>query len=432
MTTKFVQQKGRYFFLSNSISVYSRPGAEPTQRIVASEAATPLTQGLAARLFSQQVTKSSQTQYFLNNSNGSNAPRIFASAGPTTAFGWNWTRAFTKLKINPISQRSLNAPPEQLSAVKLQQLLSRPPGFMDTLKASFFPASLRSLQRQRPSFDAAKATYATFRDLGYQGRAGGSGGSGRNNSAFNYLKIPILFTIGVCAFNAIALPYLFQVPGFDYLKKNPKYIVYGLIGANALVFFAWKSPKGFGRQLYRYGLLHKDAQFNKWQMIGSAFSHQEFWHLAINMFVLYQFGGSIIQWVGAKNFLEMYLDSAAISSLGSISFPFLLNKFTRLVVLSSVPSLGASGAIFSIFGAFSYLVPYAKLSLFFIPLPIGAWYVFLLTMGYNGLGMGFNWGRTDYAGHFAGCAAGILFGYIFAEKAKRAREQRRIQSYRVF
>lgn len=422
MSTKFVQQKGKYFFLSNSISLYNR-------RVQTSQNADSLissSKSLVSELFTQNVKTGPKTQYFFNNSNGAGSAsgnRIKS----TTA--WSWVEPLTKFTSKTSTAGLLNTPPAATSAARLQQIFSRPPTFMDTLKASFFPSSLRELKHKTPGLTAA---YATFRDLGYQGRASGWGRGNGRRGLFDYFKVPVLFTIGVCAFNAIVLPYLFQIPGADILKRHPEYVVYGLLACNGAVFLAWKSPRGFGRQLYRYGLLHKDAQFNKWQMIGSAFSHQEFWHLAINMFVLYQFGGSLIRWVGAQNFLEMYLDSAAISSLGSIAFPVLLNRFTSLVVLNNVPSLGASGAIFSLFGAFSYLAPYARLSLFFIPLPIGAWYVFLLTMGYNGLGMGFNWGRTDYAGHFAGCAAGILFGYIFAEKAKRAREQRRIQTYRVF
>lgn len=396
MASKFVQQNGRYFFLSNSISAYTRSASGAAGRV-----STVASKSIPSR------SAASSTNYFFTNKLGS--ATIKDAAPPKLGiFG------FTSSSISSLTR---------LPSVRAHQPLPPAPTFLDTLKASFFPSSFRGTTR----------SYATFRDLGYQGRAGGSGGSS-SGGLFQYFKMPLLFTAGVCAFNYFVLPYLFQIPGANVIQRNPQYIIYGLIGANVAVFLAWKSPRSFGRQLYRYGLLHKDAQFNKWQMLGSAFSHQEIWHLGINMFVLYQFGGPLAKWVGSKNFLEMYLDSAAIASLGSIALPVLLNRFTRLIVLSNVPSLGASGAIFSLFGTFAYLAPYTRLSLFFIPLPIGAWYVFLLTMGYNGLGMKFNWARTDYAGHFAGCAAGILFGYIFSEKMKRQREeqQRRLSSFRVF
>ncbi|VVT50169.1 uncharacterized protein SAPINGB_P002635 [Magnusiomyces paraingens] len=410
MASKFVQAKGRYFFLSNSAAVYS-PGASLRGTVRA-------------------VQRPQMVGYFFNNT----VAATVASTNPTAVAPLK-----QQLGVNPgaliarlMGRRPTNPQMGIMAEINYNSLTQAGPRrqitIMDTIRGALYPSAWKAHQR----------SYATFRDLGYRGgRSSGSGGSSRGSGVFQYLKVPLLFTIGVCAFNAFVLPYMFQIPGMRELVRHPQWIVYGLIGLNVAVFLAWKTPRSFGRQLYRYGLLHKDAQFNKWQMIGSAFSHQEFWHLGINMFVLYQFGGPLSQWVGSKNFLEMYLDSAVVASLGSIALPVLLNRFTPWIFAagaSNVPSLGASGAIFSIFGTFSYLVPYTRLSLFFVPLPIGAWYVFLLTMGYNGLGIKYNWARTDYAGHFAGCAAGIVFGYIFTEKIRRQRQeqQRRLASFRVF
>lgn len=460
MTSKFIQQKGRYFFLSNSISVYTRnttssQGASGSvisaiKEASASPTLSPSSNPSATQYFFNNDIGKTNTKAAVNNSLNSSQTfqkKILSSQSLASLFKLN-TQSSSSSQEAAAVNKMLVTPPQSLavSRARLEALIQSPPTLLDTLKASFFPTSLRgriSSVKSTVLSDGTR-TYATFRDLGFDsddnngGRkrwntGGSSGGRGGRRGVLQYLSIPILFTVGVCAVNAIALPFLFKLPGGDVLQRNPSYVIYGLIAANVAVFAAWKSPRSFGRQLYRYGLLHKDAQFNKWQMIGSSFSHQEFWHLAINMFVLYQFGGPLARWVGSKDFLEMYLDSAAISSLGSIALPVLLNRFTSLIVLSNVPSLGASGAIFSLFGTFSYLVPHARLSLFFLPLPIGAWYVFLLTMGYNGLGIGFNWARTDYAGHFAGCAAGILFGYILSEKAKRQRrQQHRVTNFRVF
>lgn len=293
---------------------------------------------------------------------------------------------------------------------------------MTTLRAAFFPMLKRDARSlNKVMMEPVRRGLATHRETGYRTSGGGGGKWAR---IYSYLKVPLMLTGGVILFNGIALPYIFQIPGINILAKRPDFLVYGLIGLNLAVFLAWKSPRSFGRQLYRYGLLHKDAQFNKWSMIGSAFSHQEFWHLGINMFVLYQFGLPVAKWVGSGNFLEMYLDGAVLASLGSMALPVLINQFTPWVIVSNIPSLGASGAIFTVFGTFAYLVPYARLSLFFVPLPIGAWYVFLLTMGYNGIGMFYKFGMSDYAGHFAGSMAGILWGWIFSERAKKNRDRR--------
>lgn len=361
--SSFVRQKGRYFFLSNSHSLYrSATGTVPVA-----------------------------TKFFVQNG---------AAAGvlPTAL-----TRVPTVAQLAP----STGA----------------------TLRSVFFPfTKFPSPASKTPTLRITilKRAMATHRETGGSWRSGGGSG-GYGSSKFrrivSYLRVPLAFTAGVLAFNAIVLPFAFQIPGVSTLQRRPELLVYGLMAANVAVFAAWKAPRAFGRQLYRYGLLHKDAQFNKWSMLGSAFSHQELWHLGINMFVLYQFGIPLAKWVGGQSFLEMYLGGAVLSSLGSMALPVLANAYTPwAVALANVPSLGASGAIFTVFGAFSYLVPYARLSLFFVPLPIGAWYVFLLTMGYNGLGMFYRFGMSDYAGHFAGSAVGILWGWIFSERVKKQRQ----------
>lgn len=363
----FVKSQGRYFFLSNSLSAVSR----------------------------NPVSKPILTQFFAANA----------------------------------AVRS-SVPSSILYKLPTANNVSQGPGFAATLRAAFFPLmkypqySKSTTQVVTPllkQLSGGTRAFATHRETGgWRGR--GSYGGSKWSRVLGYLKVPLAFTTAVLAFNVIVLPYAFQIPGVSMLQRRPDYVVYGLMAMNLAVFLAWKSPRSFGRQLYRYGLLHKDAQFNKWSMIGSAFSHQEFWHLGINMFVLYQFGLPLAKWVGSKDFIEMYFDGAVLASLGSLAIPMLINTYTPYAVVANIPSLGASGAIFTIFGAFSYLVPYARLSFFFVPLPIGAWYVFLLTMGYNGFRLFTRSGGMDYAGHFAGGAAGILWGYVFSEKIKRQRQ----------
>lgn len=173
------------------------------------------------------------------------------------------------------------------------------------------------------------------------------------------------------------------------------------------------------RYLSRYGLLVKD-NFSGLAMVGSAFSHQSLSHILINMFVLQSFGSTLISVIGAENFTSLYLNSAVISSFVSILIPVL----TRSSLLTA--SLGASGAIFSVFGAFSYLFPKAPLAFFFIPVPGGAWFLFLATIAYNAAGSVLRWGVHDYAAHLGGSAAGIAYGWYYNKKRKEAVRRRRI------
>lgn len=259
--------------------------------------------------------------------------------------------------------------------------------------------------------------YATHHELRDPPRFRRSG----NPGFWSKWKVPILFAGGVVAFDYFVLPQCFRIPFIGpQLRRTPELVVYGIIGLNVLGFLAWRAPFS-ARVFSRYGLLQKDPRFfNVWQMIGSAFSHQEFWHLGVNMFVLYQFGVPVARMMGAAGFTESYLDACVLSSLGSMLFPALLGQ------AGWGASLGASGAVFSVLGTFSWLVPNARLALWFIPLPIGAWWVFLLTLGYNGLAMigkTSRFGGLDYAGHVAGSLVGIAYGYVVQERARRRRRQ---------
>ena len=53
-----------------------------------------------------------------------------------------------------------------------------------------------------------------------------------------------------------------------------------------------------------------------WTILSSAFSHNMFWHLLMNMFVLSSFGRIVEATLGTLNFLKFYLVAAVISSLG--------------------------------------------------------------------------------------------------------------------
>lgn len=252
---------------------------------------------------------------------------------------------------------------------------------------------------------------ATHRDLGSQ-----YGGRGSGNQWQQYWKMfqyPIFFSLGFVVFNAVALPIFFRSPLGTPLRRKPEYAIYGLIGLNLLGFLAWKTSKGM-KFMYKHGLLHKDpSQFTTWSMLGSAFSHQEIWHVGVNMFVLYQFGTPVAKWIGSERFLEVYLDGAVLSSLGSLMLPVMFGAF------SGIPSLGASGAVFTIFGLFSMLNPNAGVGIIFIPIYFPAYLVFWGSTAWNAAGLVLRWGRFDYAGHLAGSAVGAIWGWVLSRRAKR-------------
>lgn len=234
---------------------------------------------------------------------------------------------------------------------------------------------------------------------------------------YNTLKQAGIFTIIFIGVTTITIPYLFQYTPLNYFQRHPSHLVYGILGLNLAVFGLWQIPRNY-KILSRYALLEKDVLYSKWSIIGSAFSHQEFWHLGMNMLALYSFGTSVATMIGSANFLTLYLNSAVISSLASIAYPVLFK------IPVSAASLGASGALFGVFGTFAYLVPQAKILLFVFPVPGGAWVAFLGATVWNAAGCFLRWGSFDYAAHLGGSVAGILYGWYISEQVRKERERR--------
>lgn len=243
-----------------------------------------------------------------------------------------------------------------------------------------------------------------------------------NRNRFSRLKGPAIFTVLFCIGTTIFAPYVFQYTPMAYFKRAPSSFVHLLIAANGIVFLMWRMPQ-FSKILTTYGLLMKDAMYSKWSMLGSAFSHQSFAHILVNMFVLLSFGPPLCSVVGVSNFAVMYLNSAVISSFTALFFPVLMRRSLATV------SLGASGAVFSVLGAFSYLFPKAAVGFFFIPIPGGSWIVFLGTLLYNFAGFSFRWGSYDFASHIGGSLTGIAYGWWFQKKKEERFRNNRITVY---
>ncbi|RLV90237.1 Rhomboid protein 1 mitochondrial [Spathaspora sp. JA1] len=177
------------------------------------------------------------------------------------------------------------------------------------------------------------------------------------------------------------------------------------------------------RYTMQYGIMFKDNLQSVWTMLGSAFSHQSFYHLLFNMFALQSFGSTLCTVLGATNFTILYLNSAVISSFAALAIPTLMRSSL------SFATLGASGAVFSVFAAFSYLIPKAPIAIFFFPIPGGAWMLFLGTLAWNAAGTVLKWGVYDYAGHIGGSLVGLAYAYWYTIKRKEQLRKRQLRWY---
>jgi membrane associated rhomboid family serine protease len=112
--------------------------------------------------------------------------------------------------------------------------------------------------------------------------------------------------------------------------------------------------------------------FEPWQIITSAFLHGGVAHIALNMFVLYSFGGMVERVLGTRNFAWLYFASVVAAAA------------TQLIVMTAtsgppVATIGASGGVIGVLLTFALLFPHARVMLLIPPIPMKAW---VLVTGY--------------------------------------------------
>mgnify|MGYP001564148273 FL=1 len=143
-------------------------------------------------------------------------------------------------------------------------------------------------------------------------------------------------------------------------------------------------------------------------LIVSMFMHGGFAHLAGNMLYLFVFGDNVEDRIGRVRFLLFYLSCGVVASLAHV----LVSKWTGQDL--AVPSLGASGAISGVLGAYLLLFPKRRVRViairFIVAVPawvaVGIWFVFQLINGLGYLGGGTG-GGVAYAAHVGGFVAGL-------------------------
>jgi membrane associated rhomboid family serine protease len=143
-----------------------------------------------------------------------------------------------------------------------------------------------------------------------------------------------------------------------------------------------------------------------WTLITSVFSHNLPFHLLINMLVLFSFGRVMEGILGPKRFLSLYFIAGIMGSLS--------HCFTSSIILSnsSLPALGASGAISGILVFFSLMFPKQLIYIFgLIPIPAMVGTIIFVSIDLVGL-------FTQAAGssvpighgaHLGGALAGFIY-----------------------
>ena len=204
-------------------------------------------------------------------------------------------------------------------------------------------------------------------------------------------------------------------------------VTYSLIAVNLVVFLFEASLNAgqFQAFLTAYGLVparltpaHPGAYTT---LVSSMFLHGSWFHVLSNMWVLFIFGDNVEDRMGAGRYLLFYLMGGMVAGLSQVFF----------AAGSQIPTVGASGAIAGVLGAYLILFPSGRvltlIPLVFIPwlveipafLFLGLWFLTQLSSGLLALGqLG--------AGQFSGIAwwahiGGFIFGMILARAFSRPR-----------
>lgn len=181
---------------------------------------------------------------------------------------------------------------------------------------------------------------------------------------------------------------------------------YTIIFISTLVF-VWQLITGiddqavaytFGFVPAKYTVAQMAAHFSLLNKLSSPFTymflHGGFWHLIGNMWFLYVFGDNIEQELGPFRFIVFYL----VCGLLAAFFHFLLNHS------STVPTIGASGAIAGVMGAYFLLHPRNKILTL---IPVFIFPLFVSIPAFIFLGIWFFLQFINATGHGAG--AGIAW-----------------------
>lgn len=212
-------------------------------------------------------------------------------------------------------------------------------------------------------------------------------------------------------------------------------VTWALMAMNATVFaFVAAMPQQMGETfIYLYGLVAARYTHPDWAMqmgfphdayfsfISHMFLHNGWLHIIMNMWFLYIFGDNIEDRMGKTRFIAFYLLCGLVAALGQVYF----NPDT------TIPVVGASGAIAGIMGAYFMLYPYARIvlwvPLFFLPiffeLPAIAFLGFWVIMQMHKATTAAE-GVADVAwwGHLGGFVAGMLLYRFFLPKEGAATE----------
>ncbi|MEU8928591.1 rhomboid family intramembrane serine protease [Streptomyces sp. NPDC048409] len=193
------------------------------------------------------------------------------------------------------------------------------------------------------------------------------------------------------------------------VTADPRLLTKILIGLNIAVFLVQLSVGDsftnrfdlIGQAFFpQFGDIEGVAQGQYYRMLTAMFLHDSsnYMHIAFNMLSLWWIGGPLEAALGRARYITLYLVSGLAGS-----------ALTYLLAAQNQPSLGASGAIFGLFGATAVLIRRLNYDM----RPIIALLVINLIFTFSG---GIAW-----QAHIGGLVAGVVTGYAMVHAPRERR-----------
>ncbi|MGC4999428.1 MULTISPECIES: rhomboid family intramembrane serine protease [unclassified Streptomyces] len=193
------------------------------------------------------------------------------------------------------------------------------------------------------------------------------------------------------------------------LTSDPRLVTKVLIGLNLALFLVQMSVGDvFTNRLDLIGQAYAAhlpgvqgvAEGQYYRLLTSMFLHGGYVHILFNMLSLWWIGGPLEAALGRARYLALYLISGLAGS-----------ALTYLLAAPNQPSLGASGAIFGLFGATAVLLRRLRYDM----RPV----IVLLVVN---LIITFGWANIAWQAHIGGLVAGLITGaaMVYAPRERRA------------
>jgi membrane associated rhomboid family serine protease len=206
---------------------------------------------------------------------------------------------------------------------------------------------------------------------------------------------------------------MFPIGDDNSSRRIVPIVTYALIALNLIVFFAeLNGGESFIRQwafVPRRFLANPTDDLPT--LFTSMFMHAGWLHLLGNMLYLWIFGDNVEDRFGHVKFAVFYLLCGIAATFAQLAFSS----------DSSIPNLGASGAIAGVLGAYILLFPRSRVNVLMgrgvIPMPalavIGIWIVLQFISGIGSISSSAETGGVAYMAHIGGFIAGFILTFLF-------------------